>query len=87
MHNPSENHVDAIMRILQYLKSAGKVLCFLGMDMWILQDIQTPIEVGKELKEGLLLATSHLWEVIYLLGKVRNRKLQPCLVQRPNTQP
>ncbi|CAL8116695.1 unnamed protein product [Prunus armeniaca] len=54
----SENHVDAVMRILQYLKFAGKVLCSLGM----LQDIQTSIEVGKELNEGLLLATSHLWE-------------------------
>lgn len=66
MHNPSKEHIEAVVRILRYLKDhQEKVYCFQKEGTSISKDIQ--MQTGREilLTENPLLDISHLWEVTW----------------------
>jgi hypothetical protein len=47
MHNPSEEHMNAMIRILRYLKSSpGKGLMFSKITTWMLRDTRMQIGQG-----------------------------------------
>jgi len=47
MHNPSEEHMNAVIRILRYLKSSpGKGLMFSKITTWMLRDTRMQIGQG-----------------------------------------
>ena len=88
MHNPCEQHMNAVMHILRYLKSApGKGILFtkngnhedinvyqmlIGLEHWMIDD-QCQV-------------TSHLWVAILLHGEVKNKMSSPAQVQKLNSE-
>jgi hypothetical protein len=72
MHSPSEEDMDVVYQILQYLKNAsGKGLLFYKLVLPTLKAIQ--ILIGQVIKqlEGLYLDILHLWRVSLSLGEAK----------------
>ena len=75
MHAPSGEHMEAVYRILRYLKSApGKGLLFSTNGISNIEGTQ--ILIGQVIKqlEGPHMVTLLLWKVILSLGKARSRR-------------
>ena len=75
MHSPSEDHMDAVIPILRYLKSSpGRGLLFSKNDHLRVDGYTNADWAGNILDRKSLLSILHLWEAILLRGGARNKK-------------
>ena len=87
MHCPSEDHMNVVVRILQYLKSSlGRGVLFKENNLMCI-DGYTDADWAENITDikshqGI----SHLWDTIWSLGGVRNKRWLHYLVQRPSLE-
>ena len=74
MHSPSKDHMSDVVHILQYLKSSPRRgLMLKKTNICLLTPLRMQTGWGT-LLENLHQVTSHLWEAIWSLGRVKKRR-------------
>ena len=83
MNNPTDEHLNAVYRILRYLKmTPGKGLFFERQTKRTLKFFQMLIGLVQLRTEGPPLVTAHMSGEIYLLGEAKSNQLWREVVRK-----
>jgi hypothetical protein len=86
MHSPREPHMEAVYRIICYLKSSSGKRLFSQQDHLKIEAYTDADGLARFWINGPCQVIAHLWEVICLYGRARNNLWLPDLVQRQNLE-